>query len=237
MRLQLDARTLWRNPTFRLLLAMLSVGLLVYGFIRIADEVVEGDTQDFDHAVVNFFRSPLDPTDIIGPSWVEEMARDLTAMGSFIVLGILVALVVFYLLAKGKRGAALLTLVSVLGGSAISLVLKSGFNRPRPDLSPVAEVFTSSFPSGHAMVSTVVYLTLAAILSRLSSDRSLDRFFMGSAIVLTLLIGLTRIYLGVHYPTDVLAGWCLGAAWALLCFLVASILQRRGKVEAPEETP
>ncbi len=233
----LPIRPLLGKAAFRLLLALFVVGLLIWGFIGLADEVVEGDTENFDQAVINFFRSDVDPNELIGPPWFQEMARDVTALGSIVVLGTFTGLVVIYLLAKKKRGAALLTLVSVLGGTALSFVLKSGFDRPRPDLSPVARVFTSSFPSSHAMMSAVVFLTIGILLSRLSTGRSLDLFFMGAAIVLTLAVGASRIYLGVHYPTDVLAGWCVGAAWAMLCFLIASALQRRGKLEPPADAP
>src|SRR5690606_21025420 len=159
--------------------------------------------------------------------------RDLTALGSFSVLGLMVIAVLGYLLLTGKRVMALLVLVSVIGGTLVSSVLKELFSRPRPSLEHAAEVFTASFPSGHALISTVTYLTLGALLARVQASARLRVYIIGIAVLLSLVIGLSRLYLGVHYPTDVLAGWCLGAAWAGLCLAAAAWLQRRGTAEQP----
>jgi undecaprenyl-diphosphatase len=114
----------------------------------------------------------------------------------------------------------------------LSTALKLGFARPRPDLVPHGvRVYTASFPSGHAMLSAVTYLTLGALLARVQPQRRVKAFLLGLAIALTVLIGMSRVYLGVHWPSDVLAGWCGGAAWASLCWFVALQLQRRGEVE------
>ena len=91
-----------------------------------------------------------------------------------------------------------------------------------------------SFPSGHAALSAVCYLTLGVLLAQTQASRTLRIYFIATAMVLTLLVGVTRIYLGVHYPTDVLAGWCFGIAWALICWTVMSYFQRRGEIEPPE---
>ncbi len=121
---------------------------------------------------------------------------------------------------------------AVLSGTIVSQLLKIGFARPRPDLVPYGtEVFTASFPSGHAMMSAVVYLTLGALLARTESRRRVKSYVMAIAAVLTLLVGLSRIYLGVHWPSDVVAGWALGAGWAAFAWLVMLWLQGRGKVE------
>jgi undecaprenyl-diphosphatase len=121
-----------------------------------------------------------------------------------------------------------------VGGIAINSIVKIQFARPRPDLFiPAAKVFTASFPSGHAAFSAITYMTLAALLARMTSSRRLRYYFVAVAIALTLMIGVSRIYLGVHYPTDVVAGWCIGSAWALICWAIMTRLQQEGRVEDP----
>jgi undecaprenyl-diphosphatase len=144
---------------------------------------------------------------------------------------------VVYLLLAGKRATALFVIAAVVGGMLLSTALKIGFERPRPDLVPAAtRVYTASFPSGHAMLSAITYLTLGALLARVEERRRVKAFLIGVAVTLTMLVGISRVYLGVHWPSDVLAGWCVGAAWAALCWFVALQLQRRGQVERPGET-
>ena len=182
-------------------------------------------------------RNPQDLADPIGPSWLEEAARDITGLGGYAVLTIVALATLAYLLLAGKRGAALLVLGAVVGGMLLSTGLKLGFERPRPDLVPHgARVYTASFPSGHAMLSAITYLTLGALLARVQEGRHIQAFLMGLAVFITLLVGVSRVYLGVHWPSDVLAGWAVGAAWAALCWFVALQLQRRGKVEDPGES-
>ena len=211
----------------RVYLGALVVAALLGGFGLIADAVTDGDTLGLDNAVLMALRTPGDPADPIGPAWLEEAVRDITALGSFSVLGIIVVLVFAYLLLVGKHRTGWFMVFAVVGGTIISTVLKMLFDRPRPDFTGVAEVFTASFPSGHATVSAVVFLTIGAMLAEASPERQLKRFFIGVAVALTLLVGVSRIYLGVHYPTDVLAGWSLGAAWALLCTTAAHFLRER----------
>ncbi len=167
-------------------------------FVEVADEVREGDARRADEFVLRTLRSGDDPAWPIGPRWIVNVARDLTAL--------------------------------------VSTALKTAFERARPDLVPhLAEVSSLSFPSGHSMLSAVTYLTLGALLARTTADRRIKTYFLANAAVLVLIVGLTRIYLGVHFPTDVLAGWCAGIVWALLCSLIARWLQRKGAVE--KETP
>lgn len=206
--------------------ALVAAGLLG-GFGLLADEVVEGDTLNFDNAVLLALRTPGDPADPIGPAWFEEAVRDVTSLGSFSVLGIIVVVVFAYLLLVGKQRTGWFMAFAVVGGTIISTVLKMLFDRPRPDLTGVAEVFTASFPSGHATVSAVVFLTIGAMLAEATPERRLKLFYIATAILLTMLVGVSRIYLGVHYPTDVLAGWSLGAAWALLCTTAAHFVRER----------
>lgn len=216
-----------------LLAAIAIISGLVLAFLQIADEMIDGEMEAFDNAILMLFRDPGNVDQIIGPRWVHEMVRDITALGSFSVLGLIVVCVCSYLVMTRMRGAALLVVVSVLGGTILSTVLKMTYDRPRPDLLAMSTQFTASFPSGHAMLSAVTFLTIGALLARLAPNRSLQVFSIVTAILLTLLVGMSRIYMGVHFPSDVLAGWSLGAAWALLCSTVAMLLQRRGTVAKP----
>jgi undecaprenyl-diphosphatase len=164
----------------------------------------------------------------LGPAWIDETARNITSFGSVIVVCLLVGAYVGYLLFSGDRNAAILMLVSALGGLVLNEVLKLIFDRPRPDLAlPSIRVFSSSFPSGHALLSCAAYLTMGALAARGSPTAAIRTYLMGAAILLAFLVGTSRVYLGVHYPTDVLAGWCIGAAWALACWQVAKEIERR----------
>ena len=226
--------TVWHAETWLLVSVFIVAGLLLmFGFI--AGEVMEGSTTALDRAIILLFRSGSDNlSGPIGPLWVREMARDITSLGSIAVLGIVSFVVVAYLLLAKSRAAALLVLVAVLGGLAINSLLKIQFGRPRPDLFvPAAKVFTASFPSGHAAYSAITYMTLAALLARTTECRRLRVYFVAVAIALTFMIGVSRVYLGVHYPTDVLAGWCVGSAWALFCWAIMTRLQHKGQIEPP----
>ena len=206
----------------------------LWSFISIADEVNEKETEAFDNAVMLALRNPADLADPIGPPWLEGVMRDVTALGSQFVLVFVTLSVVGFLLLVRKRGAALLVFGSVLGGAILGDLLKLAFERPRPDLVPHGTlVLTASFPSNHAMLSAVTYLTLGALLARFHEKRTAKIYFLALAAILTALVGISRVYLGVHWPTDVLAGWSVGAAWAMGVWLIALWLQRRGDVAPP----
>lgn len=219
------------------LAALLAGAALLVAFGSIAQEVLEDEPLPFDRWLMLALRDPADLSRPLGPAWMQETARDITALGSHVVLGIIVVAVAVYLLLDGKRATAWLMLVSVVGGAALNTLLKVGFARPRPDLfTPAVRVFTASFPSGHATLSAIVYLTLAALLTRVHESWQMRVYFVSIGALLAILVGVTRIYLGVHYPTDVLAGWCVGSAWALGSWAVMTRLQQQGRVEAPEPT-
>jgi len=229
-------RLVW--PELDILVGGLIVIVGLWVFVELAGEVSVGATRSFDERLLLSLRTPGDHHDPLGPRWVEEMIRDFSALGGVAVLTLLTVWVLGYLVLLHKRRAALLVFVSVVGGWALSTLLKAGFERPRPDLVPHGSiVHTASFPSGHSMMSTVFYLTLGALLARLQPKRRLKVYVLSLAALITLLVGMSRVYLGVHWPTDVLAGWTVGAVWALCCWLVALLLQRRGKVEQAGTTP
>lgn len=214
------------------LLTVAAVGLLGWAFVAIAGEVVQGDTLGIDRAILLALRDPANLSNPIGPSWVEESARDLTGLGGYAILSLMTLATIGYMVMTGRGHAAVLVLAAVGGGMILSTLLKLGFHRPRPDLVPHGtRIYTASFPSGHAMLSAVTYLTLGALLARVHGDRHVKLFFLALAVTLTILIGASRVYLGVHWPSDVLAGWCGGAAWAALCWYGALLLQRGGTVE------
>ncbi|MDH3473095.1 MAG: phosphatase PAP2 family protein [Rhodospirillales bacterium] len=210
----------------------------VWGFAELADEVFEGETGGFDRWLILALRNPADIADPLGPAWLEEMGRDFTALGGVGVLTLLTLAAAGFLLLRRQGHAALLLLAAVGGGILLSSLMKHGFSRPRPELVPYgSHIYTSSFPSGHSMMSAVTYLTLGALLARAEARRRIKAYLLILAVLLTFSVGLSRVYLGVHWPTDVLAGWTAGAAWALACWLAARWLQRRGRVEGPGGAP
>jgi undecaprenyl-diphosphatase len=221
-----------------LLLVCLGFAVSTWAFIEIADEVLEQETQAFDKWVIRSLRKADDPATPIGPVWVQEMGRDLTAFGGVAALVLFTVIVAGYLWIEKKPRVIALLLAAALGGLLLSSLLKHFISRPRPDVVPhLSHVYTSSFPSGHSMLSAVIYLTLGALLASVIPRTILKVYVISVAILLTILVGLSRIYLGVHYPTDVIAGWIAGLSWALFCWSVARWLQNRNKIEDDEEEP
>lgn len=216
------------------LLPVALAAFLLFAFAKIAEEMREGDTRDFDQFLLLAFRSKTGLFEPLGPSWLAEAMRDITALGSFTVLGLVTFSVAGFLMLTRKRHAAGIVVLSITSGTLVSSLLKWFFARPRPDLVPHAMVvYTQSFPSGHAMLSAVVYLTLGALLARTQAEPKVKAYLLLLAVALTLTVGVSRVYLGVHWPTDVLAGWAGGACWALLWWGITIWLQSSGKVEPP----
>ena len=197
----------------------------VFGFLELASEVQERELEHYDHTILLGMREAGAPDDPIGPAWVEEMGRDITALGGFTILtGLTLASDGMMLLLRRPR-LALITFLAISGGMIASDLLKQTFARPRPDLVPHGVVVTSaSFPSGHAMMAAVVYLTLGVLLARTQSSHAVRIYLIAISMSITLLVGVSRVYLGVHWPTDVLAGWMLGAVWALLFWIITTRL-------------
>jgi undecaprenyl-diphosphatase len=232
-------RWLWRRRRLGLPWLLLA-GVLTgagWGFLEIADEVTEGTLQSFDESVLLAFRSAEDPGDPWGPWWLERAARDYTALGGAPVLLFLVVGVVGFLFLLRKWRMGLAVLAAVLGGWGFNVLLKLLFDRPRPDLVPrLVEVASASFPSGHAMVAATTYLTLAALLMHVAPAYRVRAFVLSLGGLLTIVIGTSRVYLGVHWPSDVLAGWAAGTVWAVLCSAAAIGLRRRGVIPHGEVT-
>jgi undecaprenyl-diphosphatase len=206
-----------------------AIGVLVLlaVFAAVAVAVQSGATAGFDQAFLERLRNPADPSLPVGPSWLLEGARDFTALGSYAVLGPLAAFLVLYLWLARQRFDAAYVAISIGSGVLVSNWLKHAFNRQRPVFDNAPDVFSASFPSGHATMSAVVFLTLAVLVMAHEPRRVLRALCIAVAIGVPLLVGASRLYLGVHFPTDVIAGWCLGAAWAVLFALV-----RQGLVTA-----
>jgi undecaprenyl-diphosphatase len=214
-----------RHFELRLLLPILLMGLATWGFLEIAGEVMEGNLRAMDQLILQRLRTGELGQTPVGPVWLQEAMRDITALGGPAVLALTVGAVWGYLLMARQFAMSWLALGSALGGLLVASGLKLVFSQSRPDVAFHATVASGySFPSGHTMMSAVVYLTLAALLARLVPRTRLRLYVMGSAALLSGLVGVSRVYLGVHWASDVAAGWAAGAAWALLCWLVADRL-------------
>lgn len=210
---------------FAALGALLIVALGVMTFIEIADDMTEADGQAFDQAVLTWMQ-PV-PGATRGPWWLHEAAADLTSLGGIAVLGLFAVAAVGFLLIERKRLSALLLVLGLAGGVALSEGLKALFERERPPaVYQAVETLNASFPSGHALLSTVFYLSVAVMMARAFPQKRLKAYVLGVGMTLAGLVGLTRVYLGAHWASDVLAGWCVGAAWAMALWLIAYAVAR-----------
>jgi undecaprenyl-diphosphatase len=218
-----------------LLASLFVVAAGIWGFAALASEVQEGETTGFDKRIMFSMRHPGDLSPL-GSSAFQEAARDVTALGGVTVLGLVTFTAVVFLILDGKSHMAYFAAASVIGGMILSVLLKDVFDRPRPEIVPhLVYASSSSFPSGHSMMSSVTYLTLAALLARSHERKRVKAFILLMAALVMGLVGVTRVYLGVHWPTDVLAGWMAGSVWAMLCWLVARWLQSRHTLEREAE--
>ncbi|TVR28736.1 MAG: phosphatase PAP2 family protein [Balneolaceae bacterium] len=221
---------------FLILFGFLFLLLFVWGGIELRELFIVDRAQQFDEWMLLSFRDADNLQYLFGPHWVDEAVRDITALGGPAVLTFMIAIVTIYLLLRKKYKSALLVVVVTIGGLLISLLLKDIFLRERPDIVPALMVETSpSFPSGHSMLSAVVYLTLGSLLSRIETNPRIRVYIISIAILTAIMIGLTRIMLGVHFPTDVLVGWIVGFFWATLCWFFMMVLQEQKVVEKGPE--
>ena len=203
-----------------------ATGVLV--FVEVADDMTEADGQAFDHHVLALMRPYADdPGRPWGPWWLKEAAADITALGGISVLGLFALIVIVFLVAQRKWLSAVLLPLGLAGGVALSEGLKAVFERERPPVAVQAvETINASFPSGHALLSAVFYLTVAVMLTRAFPQKRLKALVLGVGVLLALLVGVTRIYLGAHWASDVIAGWAVGAAWAMVLWLAAYAVER-----------
>jgi undecaprenyl-diphosphatase len=161
--------------------------------------------------------------------WLGEVCRDLTALGSHLAVTAAALVVAGALTLRGAPGLAVRLLATLAGAHALAAVLKASVARPRPELVPrLAEVFTASFPSAHALLPAALYPLLAWLCTREAPAPALRRYAVGVALLLVLLVGTSRVVLGVHYATDVLAGWALGAGWTCALWALAGPARRSG---------
>lgn len=215
----LRKRSVFFEPA--LLLAVLVVWICLSSFLEISEEVLEGDTHALDTAILMMLRDGGNPQNPLGPPWLEEMVRDISGLGGIAILTMVTLGAGLYLWMLKKPGQALYLLGTIFIGALITNVLKYGYSRPRPDLVPHGSyTFTGSFPSGHSMMAALVYLTVGMLLARAHKSVSLKIYFIATAVIITVAVGISRVYLGVHWPTDVVAGWMGGAVCALAFWII-----------------
>lgn len=212
-----------RFPFFEpvILGGVLILWMMIASFIEVADDVMEGDTHVIDTKLLMLLRDGNDPQNALGPHWVQEMVRDISGLGGIAILTMVTIGAALYLTMMKKGGQALYLIACITIGTLLSNVLKFGFARPRPDLVPHGSyVFTNSFPSGHSMMSALVFLCVGALLARAHNSYAMKAYFLITSIFLTVAIGVSRVYLGVHWPSDVLAGWLVGGSAAVSFWLI-----------------
>lgn len=225
-------RTFGSAEVLLLVCCLCAVGAL-WLFFELADEVQEGSTNSFDVRIVQALRRADDRAVPIGPAWLREVGLDLTALGGHAILVLAVASVAGFLALRRQWRVMTLVLVASLGATVLSTVAKAIVGRQRPDVVPhLRDVSSLSFPSGHATLATAVYLTLGAIVAQIVRGPWTRAYCLLLPMCVAMLVGASRVYLGVHYPTDVLGGWALGLGWALACWAVAHYLKQRGLLRA-----
>ncbi len=216
--------------TDRIVLGVVIAGIVV--FVALACAIGSPLIQSIDEAVIRALRTDDEALGPRWPAWFQEVARDYTALGGYAVLMTLTFLVWAFLRLEGRHQRARFAIVVVISGYLMSMLLKGLISRPRPDIVPhlahVDHIGKQSFPSGHSTMSTIVYLTLALMLSELSSRRRVKAFLIVAPITVAVAVGISRVMMGVHYPTDVIAGWACGLSWSLGAWLVLRRWRRAG---------
>jgi undecaprenyl-diphosphatase len=225
---------LLRRIESRALILVIGLSGALWAFFNVASEVGEGETAALDRRILLALRNPADLSDPIGSRSFEEAMRDVTALGGFTVVALVTTVAVLAFLMHGRRRHALVLAGTVLLAEFSSDLAKGFYGRARPDLVPHGSyVYSASFPSGHSAMSAATFLTLAVLIASLEPNRGTKVMVFVLAFGLIAAIGFSRVYLGVHWPSDVLAGWCLGGAWALAAWTALRRLYRRPMAGSP----
>jgi undecaprenyl-diphosphatase len=235
-RLPIPGRTIvverWKKRSVsevRFLIAALGICLAVWLFAEVADEVEDDEHLHVEERIMLAFRDSANPEEPAGPPWLKQMAIDISALGGATVIIMMSMLVCGHMMIRGRWRRVIILGFTIAGGHLLSHTLKTVYGRERPDIVPhLAHVDSASFPSGHSLSSSVIYLTMGALLAQAAPRRREKIYLISIAFGLTFVIGLSRVFLGVHYPSDVLAGWSAGTAWALVCWLIANHFRGRG---------
>lgn len=210
-----------------LIAVLVIVAIVMLAVIHLGTEIGEDGTSSFDTWLILSLRQPGDLGVPIGPTWLRPVVVDITALGGVTLLSLVVVAAVGYLVAAARYRNAMLLLVATVSGTLLGQILKFAFSRVRPQLVPhLVEISSLSYPSGHALNSAVIFLTLGALLARAEPVRRVRAYILSMAILLTLMVGCSRVYVGVHWPTDVIAGWAIGGSWALLWWAITVRIQR-----------
>jgi undecaprenyl-diphosphatase len=160
--------------------------------------------------------------------WLSEAMRDITALGGGVSIILITFFVAGFMILRKQYSILWFLLFATIGGALLSVGLKELFGRERPTIVlHLMTVNSLSFPSGHSMMSMVVFLTQASLLARIEKSWKIRTYIISIALFLSFIIGISRIYLGVHYPTDVLAGWAMGLTWASICWIAVWYIQRK----------
>lgn len=208
---------LWASVSVVTGVGILIGSAAITGFVVLADEVLEGETEAIDAAILGWVAGPRS-------EWMDLIALQVTALGNVATLLVVVLTATSILWAARRKVSVALLIASVFSGIAANFLLKVAFGRPRPEVeATLAETLTASFPSGHAMSAAITYGTVAFLVGRMATGAVRWLTWAGAA-GLIVLIGLSRLYLGVHYPSDVLAGWLGGIGWTALLILIFHML-------------
>jgi undecaprenyl-diphosphatase len=205
--------------------------------VKCVPRIYKGRLEAIDNAILRGLRRPQSLSIPIGPKWMPQAAKDVTALGSGTNLTIATGILAGFLCLSRRFRAAGFLLSSLGSGLFVCQFLKEFFARRRPTaVPPLVHFDPASFPSGHSMGAALVYLTWGSVISRQVTGTLAKTYFLSMALVLAVIVGISRVYLGVHYPSDVLAGWAAGSLWSSACAQTARWLQHQGSVEPPGET-